>query len=119
MTQRSPKTARPPSTPLALIFHIVSSSALQVVLCSFETVVCIRWYRLALSCTFLSSCEPSGSLLSLSVDWASQIILHLSMDSKPTLVPLGPFTWTSTLHRPDMEIVETLATTIEQHWVVL
>lgn len=79
----------------------------------------LRWYRLAFSCTTLSSQQPwqtSGDPFLRSIDWASQIILNLSSSAagplRTELNQDGHF-------QPNPDLINFLTFAIDQHFVVM
>jgi len=85
------------------------------------TVASLRWYRLAFASTLLPSMSNWRDVrqsMRLSVDWASQILYHLS--SAATSTPFNP---ESGLIQgplePDTTLVALLSFAIDQYFVVM
>ena len=81
----------------------------------------LRWYRLAFASTLLppsTDWRDAGSVFGMSIEWASQILFHLSA---PT--PKSPFNMTASpadiALEPDPGIVEILSFAIDHYFVVV
>lgn len=81
----------------------------------------MRWYRLAFASTLLPamrSWNDAGDSLRMSVDWASQILYHLSSAATTTTFHLSPSTIEVSLE-PDAGLVALLSFAIDQYYVVM
>lgn len=66
----------------------------------------------------MRSWNEAGEPLRLSVDWASQILYHLSSAATTTAFHLSPSTIEISLE-PDPGLVELLSFAIDQYYVVM
>lgn len=81
--------------------------------------ISLRWYRLSYACAFLDVTDPSqrtGKALTWAIEWASQILIHLSRPPSfqaasysPILLPL----------EPDPGVVQVLSYAIDHYFVVI
>ncbi|KAI5481375.1 hypothetical protein MNV49_004997 [Pseudohyphozyma bogoriensis] len=80
----------------------------------------IRYYRLALSCSLLHSplAEAPSNLVSLCSDWASQILIHLSLESSKSFTVLE-LDYASELLTPNPSLVNVMAFSIDHHYTVI
>ncbi|KAK8847722.1 hypothetical protein IAR55_005581 [Kwoniella newhampshirensis] len=81
----------------------------------------LRWYRLAFASTLLpppGQWRNAGEALRLSVDWASQMLYHLSSSAPMTSFHLGPGSIEAALE-PDEGLVRLLSFAIDQYFVVM
>nr|XP_031863799.1 uncharacterized protein CI109_000441 [Kwoniella shandongensis]KAA5530871.1 hypothetical protein CI109_000441 [Kwoniella shandongensis] len=81
----------------------------------------LRWYRLAFASTLLpppGNWRNAGEMLRLSVDWASQMLYHLSSSAPMTSSHLGLGVIEGALE-PDEGLVKLLSFAIDQYFVVM
>lgn len=79
----------------------------------------LRWYRLSYVCAFLDSTDVSqrtGEALTWAIEWASQILFHLSRPCYPAVdgvsrIPIQL--------EPDPSIVDVMSFAIDHYFVVI
>lgn len=79
----------------------------------------LRWYRLSYACAFLDGTDPAqqkGKALTWAIEWASQILLHLS---KPPLSNEQEHPAISVPLEPDSSVVEIMSFAIDHYFVVI
>ncbi|RSH95502.1 hypothetical protein EHS25_000594 [Saitozyma podzolica] len=78
----------------------------------------LRWYRLSYACAFLANADPvqrTGKALTWAIEWASQILIHLSttpsinVAALPSTAPL----------EPNPSIVDVMSFAIDHYFVVI
>ncbi|KAL4874307.1 hypothetical protein BJY04DRAFT_226175 [Aspergillus karnatakaensis] len=78
----------------------------------------LRWYRLSYACAFLDATDPAqrdGKALAWAIEWASQILYHLSLplSSDPTNpIPDAPL-------KPNPSVVKIMSFAIDHYFVVI
>ncbi|ORY35312.1 hypothetical protein BCR39DRAFT_508725 [Naematelia encephala] len=81
----------------------------------------LRWYRLSYTCAFLDIAGPterSGKALSWAIEWASQILFHLSRAaSEPTVHSMAHATYNPL--EPDPSVVSVMSFAIDHYFVVI
>lgn len=71
-----------------------------------------------MSCSFLGHRSArSAELVHVAVEWASQILSHLSIEA--CLVPVVNLGWSNTLFSPNPGLISILSFSIDHHYVVL
>jgi hypothetical protein len=80
----------------------------------------LRWYRLSYACAFFDAADPaqrSGKALTWAIEWASQILTHLSRPSATTNngVP-SPI---QVQMEPDPSVVDIMSYAIDHYFVVI
>ncbi|OJJ05894.1 hypothetical protein ASPVEDRAFT_154023 [Aspergillus versicolor CBS 583.65] len=76
----------------------------------------LQWYRLSYACAFLDATDPSqrtGKVLTWAVEWASQILVHLS---KPLSAIRSPL---QVQLEPDPSVVDMMSFAIDHYYVVI
>jgi hypothetical protein len=76
----------------------------------------LQWYRLSYACAFLDATDPSqrtGKVLTWAVEWASQILVHLS---KPLSASRSP---SQVQLEPDPSVVDIMSFAIDHYYVVI
>ncbi|OAA81683.1 hypothetical protein LEL_01228 [Akanthomyces lecanii RCEF 1005] len=79
----------------------------------------LRWYRLSYTCAFLDNIDQGqrkGKALMWAIDWASQILIHLSMP--PSSETIDSFIGLARLE-PDSDIVNLMSFAIDHYYVVI
>jgi hypothetical protein len=79
----------------------------------------LRWYRLSYACAFLDGTNPTqrtGKALTWAIEWASQILLHLST---PLSSRGANDTALSAQLEPDPGVVEIMSFAIDHYFVVI
>ncbi len=79
----------------------------------------LRWYRLSYTCAFLDNIDQGqrkGKALMWAIDWASQILIHLSMP--PSSETIDSFISLARLE-PDSGIVNLMSFAIDHYYVVI
>jgi len=84
----------------------------------------LRWYRLAFASTLLppaSEWRHAGQVFRSSVEWASQILFHLSASASTSMNPLDVTANTSegVSFEPNPSIVEIMSFAIDHYYVVM
>ncbi|KAL7940884.1 hypothetical protein V8C42DRAFT_336380 [Trichoderma barbatum] len=80
----------------------------------------LRWYRLSYTCAFLDSTDQNqrkGKALAWAVDWASQILIHLSKPSSPQ--EAAEHGIISSRLEPDPSVVDVMSFAIDHYFVVI
>ncbi|ORY23121.1 hypothetical protein BCR39DRAFT_549915 [Naematelia encephala] len=81
----------------------------------------LRWYRLAFASTILppaGNWRNAGEPFRMSVEWASQILFHLSSSASMSPLHLAPG-FTHAPLEPDEDLVQLLSFAIDQYFVVI
>lgn len=87
-------------------------------LCCADHAASLRWYRLSYACAFLANADPvqrTGKALTWAIEWASQILIHLSttpsinVAALPSTAPL----------EPNPSIVDVMSFAIDHYFVVI
>jgi len=81
----------------------------------------LRWYRLAFASTLLppaGNWRNAGKPLRMSVEWASQILFHLSDSTSMSPLHLAPGSIEAPLE-PDEDLAQLLSFAIDQYFVVI
>lgn len=76
----------------------------------------LQWYRLSYACAFLDAADPAqrtGKVLTWAIEWASQILAHLS---KPSSASNSP---SQVQLEPDPSVVDILSFAIDHYFVVI
>jgi len=79
----------------------------------------LRWYRLSYVCVFLDATDFSqrtGQALTWAIEWASQILFHLS---RPCCPVVDGDSQTPIQLEPDPSIVEVMSFAIDHYFVVI
>ncbi|KAL3495749.1 hypothetical protein BJX62DRAFT_222394 [Aspergillus germanicus] len=80
----------------------------------------LRWYRLSYACAFLDAADPaqrSGKALAWAIEWASQILTHLSKHSFTT--NNGVPSPTQVQMEPDPSVIDIMSYAIDHYFVVI
>lgn len=80
----------------------------------------LRWYRLSYTCAFLDSTDQNqrkGKALSWAVEWATQILIHLSRP--PANQDATEYALNSSRLEPDPGVVEVMSFAIDHYYVVI
>lgn len=79
----------------------------------------LRWYRLSYACAFLDVTDPTqrtGKALTWAIEWASQILLHLS---RPPSSNEANYTAITAQLEPDPSVVNVMSFAIDHYFVVI
>lgn len=84
--------------------------------------ISLCWYRLSFACAFLDAADPSqrgGKALTWAIEWASQILVHLS--SPPSSGTDGRNGATALVGQlePDPSVVHIMSFAIDHYYVVI
>lgn len=111
-----------PFSPSAFLVPINALLSPTLVASAHQLLASLRWYRLAFASTLLPPAGPSWRYctepLRMSVEWASQILFHLSSSAAMTSLQLAPVTLTIPLE-PDEDLVGLLSFAIDQYFIVM
>jgi hypothetical protein len=80
----------------------------------------LRWYRLSYTCAFLDSTDQNQrkeKALAWAVDWASQILIHLS--KPPSHLEAAEHGYNPTRLEPDPSVIDVMAFAIDHYFVVI
>ncbi|KAL5335167.1 hypothetical protein BJX70DRAFT_410728 [Aspergillus crustosus] len=83
----------------------------------------LRWYRLSYACAFLDAIDPAqrdgSQALSWAIEWASQILFHLSLSPSSTHATNHNTSPQALRLEPDPAVIKIMAFAIDHYFVVI